>query len=156
MSNGKKSFFEKAYNPFLQGGLILGSSLFCIILGKLIQWTGLAEVDVRLPWTIAATFLLFFALFNSIFSLSSKKLEKYWGRSIVSFIVLAVVSGLAAWFFSSLTINEAGSFRWIFFVLTIGYLVFLSVMGFAKTIVEFAQKEEWNQPRIRNKTIKKK
>jgi len=155
MSNSKQSFFEKAYNPFLQGGLVFGAALVCIILGKLIQWTGLAEVDARFPWTVAATFLLFFALFNSIFSLSSKKLEKYWSRSIVSFIALAVVSGLAAWLFSSLTINEAGSFRWIFFVLTVGYLVFLSVMGFAKTIVEYAQKEEWNQPRIRSKKTKK-
>lgn len=36
-------------------------------------------------------------------------------------------------------------------VVTFGYLVFLSIVGFIKRIVEFAQREEWNQPRPRNR-----
>ena len=64
---------------------------------------------------------------------------------------LALTTGLFAWFVSSLSIGEAGSYKWIYFVVTIGYLVFLSMMGFMKNIVDFAQKEDWSHPRLRRK-----
>ncbi len=114
------------------------------------KWSGM-EIEQRFPWTITASFILFYAVWNSLVSLLASNLENYWGRSISSYIVLAGLSGLTAWFFSSLTINEAGPYRGIYIVLTIGYLVFLSVIGFMKKIVEFAQKEEWNQPRLRKR-----
>ena len=70
---------------------------------------------------------------------------------MLSFAVLVAGSGLVAWVLSGISLNEAGSYRWIFIVLAAVYIVFLSMMGFMKKIVEFAQKEEWNHPRIRNK-----
>ena len=88
-------------------------------------------------------------MFNSVFSLSAENMLKYWGRSIYSYLGLAFASGVAAYFFSAMSIDEAGSYRWIYIVLTIGYLVFLGMMAFMRQIVEFAQREEWNHPRIR-------
>lgn len=151
MDKNQDSFFEKAYNPILQAGIVFGAGIAVTILAKLINLTGLIDVPQRFPWMSAAAFMLIFALFNSIFSLSSDNMARYWGRSIYSFLGLAAASGLMAWLFSSLSIGEAGSYRWIYFVLTIGYLVFLSMMATLKRIVEFAQKEEWNHPRIRQK-----
>lgn len=130
------------------GGLV-------VMLGSLIvKVTGLMPVPQRFPWMTAAAFLLFFAMFNSIYALTSKNMMKYWGASIYSYLGLAFVSGLTAYLFSSLSIFEAGSFRWIYIVLTIGYLVFLSIISFMRRIVDFAMKEEWNHPRIRRKKKK--
>ncbi len=56
-----------------------------------------------------------------------------------------------AYLFSSLSLNEAGSYRWIFTVLSFGYLVFLSILGFVKRIVEFAEKEDWQRPKKRRR-----
>ncbi len=98
---------------------------------------------------IAASFMLLYAVGNSIFSVSSDNMAKYWGQSIYSFMGLAAASGLVAWGLSGLSIGQAGSYRWIYIVVTIGYLVFLSMMGVLRTIVAFAQREEWNQPRKR-------
>lgn len=109
------------------------------------------DVEQRFPWTIAASFLLFFAAGNSVMSLLSKNADQYWTRSILSFVGLAVLAGGTAYLFSSLGMSEAGSYKWIYIVLTIGYLVFMSIIGFMKKIVEFAQREEWNQPRVRKK-----
>ncbi|MEZ4956533.1 MAG: hypothetical protein R2825_23450 [Saprospiraceae bacterium] len=109
------------------------------------------EVEQRLPWTLAGTFILFFAIFNSLISLMTDNMDRYWTRSILSYVALAGAVALLAWGFSSLTINEAGSYKWIYIVLTFGYLLFLSMIGFMRKIVEFAQREEWNQPRIRQK-----
>jgi len=149
MNKYQTSFFERATNPILQAIVIFVAGLVITILSKLVSLTGIMEVQQTFPWMSAAAFMLFFAMTNSIFSLSSKNMMQYWSRSIYSFLGLAVTSGLMAYFFSSLSINEAGSYRWIFTVLTIGYLVFMSIMATIKRIVEFAEKEEWNHPRIR-------
>ncbi len=109
------------------------------------------EVEQRFPWTIAAAFLLFFAAMNAIYSVFSSNMDKYWTRSILSFVGLAALSALLAQLFSKLTMNEAGSYKWIYIVLTIGYLVFLLMLTAMRKIVDFAQREEWNQPRIRQK-----
>ena len=143
----QSSFFYKAYNPALQAAIIFGAGLLVTAGSKLIQSAGILHVGERFPWLCAAAFLLFFALFNSIFSLSAKDINKYWTRSLLAYAFLVILSGLCAWAFSSISINQAGSYRWIFIVLTFGYLVFLSMMGFMKTIVEYAEKEDWQAPR---------
>jgi membrane-bound metal-dependent hydrolase YbcI (DUF457 family) len=149
MSEATDSFYYKAYNPILQAGIVLGAILAVMIGGAFIKSTGLIEVGDRFPWLTAASFMLFFAMFNSIFSLSAKEMNQYWSRSMMSFMGLALASALLAWLFSSISINDAGSYRWIFIVVTIGYLVFMSMMRMMKNIVEFAEREEWNQPRKR-------
>ena len=151
MESPSSSFIAKAYNPFLQAAVALGSVLAVILGGKLVNLTGIIDVSNRFPWMTAAVFMLCYAVFNSVFFLSAKDLPKYWGRSMYSFLGLAFASGLIAWAFSSLTISEAGSYRWIFIVVTIAYLVFLSMMSMMRKIVDFAQKQEWKHPRIRRR-----
>jgi drug/metabolite transporter (DMT)-like permease len=143
------SIFEKAYNPITQAAVALGAVLLFILGAKLVKLSGLLYVPDRFPWMTAASFLLLFAMGNSIFSLSAKDMLKYWGRSIYSYLGLAAGSGVLAYFFSSMSMDEAGSYRWIYLVLTVGYLVFLGMMAFMRQIVDFAQREEWNHPRIR-------
>ncbi|MCI5084186.1 MAG: hypothetical protein MRY78_20970 [Saprospiraceae bacterium] len=155
MNTNNESLFDKAYNPILQAGLTFGGVVAFVLIAKIVKLTGLIYVPQRFPWMTAASFMLLFALFNSVFSLSSQNLIKYWGKSIYSFMGLAAAAGLFAWLTSSMTIGEAGSYRWIYIVVTIGYLIFLGMMAFLKNIVEFAQKEEWNHPRIRRKNNKK-
>lgn len=154
MQDPKVSIFEKAIDPVIQAAIAFGGGLVFIIISKFINAIGLMSVSVKFPWMTAAAFLLLFALFNSLYSLTAKSMMKYWGRSIYSFMGLAACSGFSAYLFSSLTISEAGSYRWIFFVVTFGYMVFLSLMAFLRKIVEFAQKEEWNHPRIRRRRKK--
>ncbi len=152
MRNSQTSIFDKTLDPIYQALLCFGAVLLVTLTGKLVHFSGLTQVSVKFPWMTSASFILFFAMFNSVFSLSTKNVNRYWGRSMYSFMGLAILSGLTAYLFSSLSINEAGSYRWIYFVLTLGYLVFLSMMSFMRRIVEFAQREEWNHPRVRRKT----
>lgn len=151
MEQTRDSFFDKVYNPILQAGLTYAGVLVMIAGGAIVKATGLLPVSPRFPWMCAAAFMLLFALFNSLFALATKDMGKYWGRSMYSFLGLAAIAGFTAYLTSSLTINEAGSFRWIYIVVTIGYLIFLGMVSLLRTIVDFAQKEEWNQPRIRQK-----
>ena len=154
MQDSKGSIFERTIDPAMQAGLVFGAVMLFNIVSKFLHATGLMTVSAKFPWMTAASFLLLFAVFNSVYSLTAKSMMKYWGRSIYSFMGLAAASGIAAYLFSSLTISEAGSYRWIYVVVTFGYLVFISIMAIMRRIVEFAQKEEWNHPRIRRKRRK--
>jgi hypothetical protein len=66
-----------------------------------------------------------------------------------SFMLVAGSSGLQAFIFSGISIRHAGSYMWIYVVVTIGYLVFISLMTILKKVVAFAEKEEWNSPKMR-------
>ena len=145
------SIYNRAFSPYLQAAALFAAGFVINLIAKIINLVGLVDVSSRFHWKTAATFTLLFAIFNSVFSLSTKNTMKYWGQSIYSFLGLAFASGMVAYLFSSVSINEAGSYRWIFIVVTIGYLVFLSMVTFMRKIVEFAQREEWNQPRKRRR-----
>ncbi len=151
MTNSDNSIFYKKVNPLFQAAIVLGLGLVIMIGGKLLGMTNVLKVSELFPWMTTAAFLLFFAMFNSIFSLSAKDLNKYWTTSILSYAGLAVGLGLSAYLISSISVNDAGSYRWIITILTFGYLVFLSMVGFIKRIVEFAEKEEWNSPKQRKR-----
>jgi hypothetical protein len=84
-------------------------------------------------------------------SLRADSFMKYWGTSMYSYMILAFCSGTAAWLFSGIPLGEAGSYRWIFIVVSVGFLVFLSIVNFMKQIVQFAEREVWTQPRRKNR-----
>lgn len=151
MSKPQDSFSENINNPIIQAAVMLGGSIVITILAKGMAAMGIIDISDRFPWMSAAAFMLCFSAFNSVFSLSAPNMMKYLGKSIYCFMGLALTTGLFAWFVSSLSIGEAGSYKWIYFVVTIGYLVFLSMMGFMKNIVDFAQKEDWSHPRLRRR-----
>ena len=146
-----ETIFDKGIKPFTIAKYAVGFGVGLMGVGKLLQLNSGDLVGTRFPWLVAAAFLLCFALFNSVFSLSSKTPGKYWGQSMYSFIGVAVVLGGAAWLFSGLSIFDAGSYPWIFVVVTIGYLIFMGMVNIMRNIVQFAQKEEWNAPRTRDK-----
>lgn len=145
------SIFERRIDPLVQAGVILIAVLLVDIFGAIVNGLSADGTGSRFPWLCAASFMLFFALFNSVLSAASPNMIRYWGRSLYSFMGLAIGAGLLAWAFSGLSIFEAGSYMWIYVVVTVGYLVFLGLISIIKKVVTFAQKEEWNQPKIRKR-----
>lgn len=101
------------------------------------------------PWAIATAFMLFFAMLNSLQSLRADSFVKYWQASMYSYMLLAFGNAMIAWGFSGTSISDAESYKWIFLVVSIGFIVFLSMVNFMKVIVKFAEKEEWTEPRKR-------
>jgi hypothetical protein len=140
---------QNVTKPIVQAGLIFSLGIFMMGVAWLLTVTNVFLQDPLFPWSISSAFLLLFALFNSLLSLRADNFAKYWGSSVYSYMALALGSGLAAWLFSGIDLRDAGTYRWIYLVVTFGFLVFLSMVNFMKRIVNFAEKEEWNQPRKR-------
>lgn len=150
------SIFEREIDPVLQAGVILIGVLIVDVFSVIISSTNTVGVGNRFPWLCAASFMLFFALFNSVLSAAAKNTAWYWGRSMYSFMGLALGAGLLAWAFSGIAIRDAGSYMWIYAVVSVGYLVFLGMISAIKGVVNFAQREEWNRPRLRNRERRRK
>ena len=148
------SLYEQKIHPYKQaiGGVCM--VIFLLLMGGMMTAMGL-ELPERFAWMAAGAAIMIYAMFNSVLALSAQNANKYWGQSITAYVGLVVVGSLIAWAASGESINEAGSFRWIYTVLTFGYLVFITMMNAMKNIVAFAQREEWNQPRLRTKNRKK-
>ncbi|MBT8219289.1 MAG: hypothetical protein KJP00_05680 [Bacteroidia bacterium] len=139
------SFFGDKNAPLYQSGALIIVVLVANLIGKMIQSTGISEWSELFPWIIAGSILLSFAFFNALIGLITTigKVE-YYQKSVIGFVILAIVAGLLAYLFSSLTIGEAGTMRWIYIVISIGYLIFMGIMMLMRTIVEIAQKEDEN------------
>lgn len=143
------SLLEQKMDPIRQAACFFAASVLFMLLVLGLDQTGWYDPDPLFPWSLATSFLLLFAVFNSIMSLNADSFMHYWGRSMYSFLGLAFLNGTAAWLISGVPIGEAQSYQWIYIVVTIGFLVFLTMVNLMKKIVQFAEKEEWNQPRRR-------
>ena len=143
----QESDYKKIDSPVAQAVVVLAGALVLMFGGWVLTVTGIFPTEPLFAWSIAAAFMLLFALLNSLMSLRADSFVKYWGRSMYSYLGLALCTGLAAWMFSGIPLREAGTYRWIYIVVTIGFLVFLSIVNLMKKIVRFAEREEWNEPR---------
>jgi hypothetical protein len=144
MEKNQTTFIDKALNPAFQAIVVLCISITAMIVFFLLKSSGMMDFDNRVFWVIGGATTLFFGLFNSVISLGASDMNVYWFRSTASYVFLMVSSGCLAYLFSGMTMTEAGSFKWIFMVLTFGYLLFLSIMRFMRKIVQIAQKEDDN------------
>ncbi len=145
----KESYYKKLESPIVQAVVVMAGAVALMLCGWLLTVTNIYPAEPLFAWSIATAFMLLFALLNSLMSLRADSFVRYWGRSMYSYLGLALCTGLAAWLFSGIPLRDAGTYRWIYIVVTFGFLVFLSLVNFMKKIVEFAEKEEWNQPRNR-------
>ncbi len=144
-----ESDFKKIDNPIAQAVAIFTGAVVLMLGGWLLTVAGIYAAEPLFAWSIAAAFMLLFAILNSLMSLRADSFARYWGRSMYTYIGLAFCTGLAAWMFSGIPLRDAGTYRWILIVISIGFLVFLSMVNFMKKIVQFAEREEWNEPRKR-------
>ena len=138
----KKEFFlKKEVKPIRQGIIVLIALIGFNILAYLIQLTGI-DLGRTISWEISLTLMLFFAIANTMFFLNTNNKSKYWIQSISTYLTLLIISVLIAKWSSGFGLNEAGSIKWIYFVFTFGYLVFVSIIGMMRRIVEMAIKQD--------------
>ncbi len=143
-------FDLSTFTPYKQAGIILVLGLIFMLGNKFFQTIGVSDPNPEKIWIMAATFGLFFSVANCVFSLNVKEgAEKYWTQSMLVFIAtMAILTGLA-FLISGMNVHQTGPFQWIFLVVIISYFVFSTIIRMMKGIVDFAQKEEWNQPNKR-------
>ena len=145
----REDWFTRLRQPPAQAVLAAGLMVVFIGFGFATSLSG-GEMNERWGYQSAATALLLFGVGNALMSLGAVDVLKYWRRSFVSYVLLGALGIGLAYAYSGLWITEAGFYRFIFMVLTFGYLVLLSIASMMRGIVNFAEREEWSQPRSRD------
>lgn len=140
MSVRPQSVFEKQISPFVQAAVVLGLITVAILISKIVA-TSSVEVRDSFPWEMAFSGLLFYAIFNCIFSFAYEDQNSYWWKSLLSFALLGAGSMLIAWWASGLSMDEAGSYRWMALLFTFSYLVMLTMCRAMRMILQWAQKQ---------------
>ncbi|MEN9416224.1 MAG: hypothetical protein RLZ62_2528 [Bacteroidota bacterium] len=146
----KISFDTRMNSPIWQAVTIAAASTIILSGNWLVNLMSPGLSGRLFPWMIATALMLFFAVMNSLLSIRSDSFVKYWQASMYSYMGLAGASALLAYLFSGVSIGAAGSYKWLFIVVSVGFMVFLSMVNFMKVIVNYAEKEEWTAPRRRN------
>ncbi|MBT8234518.1 MAG: hypothetical protein HKO66_10450 [Saprospiraceae bacterium] len=130
------SIYNKRISPVHQGLAALGLLIVTMVITKIVSG------DSIVYWELAFAILMGYALFNAIFSISFVERGIYFRNSIIGFILLGIIGGFLASLFSGLSVDEAGSFRWLYVVFTFSYLVFISIVNAMRKIIELAKKQD--------------
>lgn len=145
----KQTFFDRPFSPIRLAIYIAIGLVVFVLISRLFK-TGEATSN-DLPYIFGGAALLFFIMFSSIFSLATKDIQKYWQYAIYSYIGLAAHAIGLGYLVTGLSIGEVGTFKWIYFVLTVGFLVFLTLISLIRFIVTQAENEVWEKPKERKK-----
>jgi hypothetical protein len=142
MSEKDISFFEKDIQPVTQLKYALGTTLTIQFLYYMFNRGATDLSTLSDYYTIPMAFTLVFGIFNAILSLSSKDQNKYYGVSIINYVIYCGVTITVGRLLSGISIDEAGSYRWIYFVFSFGYVFFLALVRTMRWIVNIAQKND--------------
>ncbi|MCF8236582.1 MAG: hypothetical protein K9I85_00350 [Saprospiraceae bacterium] len=145
------SFLGKAHHPLKQAAATVVLMVIFLLASWFMVRLGPEGFSQHLPWIIALAFLLLFAVFNSVFCLAAGQVDQYWQRSILGFLVVGLVGASLAWAISGQFLTEVGSFKWMYMVVAFCYLVFISIINFMRKIVDFAQGEKWEKPKLKSR-----
>ena len=136
-----KTFLTVEISPVKQGIAALALSIIAMLIGFAIHDKSVSN-SAMLIWKLGVAVLLFFVILNSILSYPSSRTSYYWTRSIAVYVVLVLITGLVATWLSGISIEEAGSLKWIITVFSLCYLIFLAMIGAMKNIIEIAQRQD--------------
>ncbi len=93
-------------------------------------------------WIVGTAMIFCFIIFNTIVALRSELILPYWSKSMMIFIGLLVFTYAWCYMLTSKHIDEVGSFRWLWIVLTMVYLVFFIIARTMKRIVDIANEQD--------------
>jgi hypothetical protein len=136
------NFIDKLKNPIWQTICLIALFLF-FLLADLLSNGFISGLDgENFAWMTSAMCLFLFILGNAILSLSSTNPNQYWFRSIVAIVFLLLVTIGIAYLHSGNWITDLSSYRNIIFVLSITYLILISIIRFIRLLLEYAEQEK--------------
>lgn len=136
-----KTGINKLAHPVFQAIMVLIIMLLANGIVKILIQGGMS-FETRIPWTLNIAFIFLFAMYNVILGLVHSSRSGYWFISMVCFIGLCILGGIFSHWISGLKIDEAGSYRWLYFVFFIVYLLIMVIILAIKKIVHMAEQDD--------------
>ncbi len=137
-SNLIRIFSKPLYQALLAAGMAI---LFSLVDKMLPHHTELLEINSG-TWIVGTAMILCYIILNAIVALRIEPIIPYWSKSVTFYIALLVFIYFWCWMLSGKSIDDAGSFRWLWIVLTLVYMVFFLIARSMKRIVDYALKQD--------------
>ena len=130
--------------PLYQALLVVAMTIVFSLFDKMMpHHTELLEINSG-TWIVGTAMILCFIILNTIVALRIEPIIPYWSKSVTYYIGTLVFVYAWSYLLSGKSIDEAGSFRWLWLVLTLVYMVFFAIARSMKRIVDFALKQDEN------------
>jgi len=130
-----QSVLDLDISPFKQ---LVGIFILMIVMmgvTSLFPDTPYSKTSHLSPWIVVCAMLLLYSLANCIFSFGTTSSLTYYLYSIISFAIILVLGGIIAWQVSGVGIDDAGSMKWLYIVMTFSYLILMSIVNLIKFLV---------------------
>jgi hypothetical protein len=128
--------------PLYQALLVVAMTIVFSLIDKMMpHHTELLEINSG-TWIVGTAMILCYIILNTIVALRIEPIIPYWSKSVTYYIGTLVFVYAWSYLLSGKSIDEAGSFRWLWLVLTLVYMVFFAIARSMKRIVDFALKQD--------------
>ena len=128
--------------PLNQAVLIVGMTIIFTLVDYVLPHNNeLFEMNSG-SWIVGTAMIFCFIIINTIIALRTEPFLPYWGKSVMIFIGLLVFTYAWCYMLTGKQIDEVGSFRWLWIVLTMVYLVFFIIARSMKRIVDIANEQD--------------
>src|SRR5688500_12116493 len=129
-------------NPLYQAGLIVILTILLTGLDLLMPHDDAFFKVNAVPWFVSTAMILLFIVINTVVALRIDNILPYCSWSIAMFIALLSFAYGWCYILTGKHIDEVGSFRWLWMVLTMVYFVFFTITRTMKRIVDIAIKQD--------------
>ncbi len=129
-------------NPLYQTGIIACFIILLSLVEKVLPQADSVLEQNAGPWVVTTAMILCFVILNTIVLFRIKSPVTYWVRSVIFYVVLLVLAYGWCFLLSGLHIDDAGSFRWLWMVLTLVYMIFFAIAYTIRSIIAIADKED--------------
>ena len=128
--------------PLYQALLVVAMTIVFSLFDKMMpHHTELLEINSG-TWIVGTAMILCYIILNAIVALRIEPIIPYWSKSVTFYIGTLVFVYAWSYLLSGKSIDEAGSFRWLWLVLTLVYMVFFAIARSMKRIVDYALKQD--------------
>lgn len=93
-------------------------------------------------WIVGTAMIFCFIIINSVVALRTEPILPYWSKSILIFVGLLAFTYGWCYLLTGKQIDDVGSFRWLWIVLTMVYFVFFIIARSMKRIVDIANEQD--------------
>ncbi len=133
------TIFEK---PLHQAALVACMILVFSLVDLILPTTNnLLEANAG-PWIVSTAMVLCFIILNTIVALRIEHVVTYWSKSVMYFLGLLALSYGWCFLLTGKHIDEVGSFRWLWFVLTLVHMIFFAIAVSMKRIINIANQQD--------------
>lgn len=137
-----KSIFEYVVPPFVLGVWILIATFIIMMMISFIAFAKNATADPNDFWWTASSFTLLYTVIGSVMSIPHDNQNRYFIQAMITYFVVAGIGAGMAYLFCGVNMDTVGSYKWLYLVFFISFIIFLIVARSSRRLIMMAMRDD--------------